>query len=461
MGEKYINELNNIYGNWKVLSLSETIGHSRERYWYCECQDCKNVIEISGRDLRANKLPSCKKCYVLKDYNIEKVSEEELKNIKEIFPPYSGKLGGRFVDRSGTKVGHLKLLYRGENDPSATRPRVQYVCKCDCGNIVKQRGENILQSGNSASCGRCKEFQFNQLTELKNFYILNSFQSDTDNNIWHTTIQCKQCEAIFSPRRHELYNNFDYKCPKCNAGKNFKIGDFIGELQIITKKVDEENHLKFLCKCSCGEELWINGFELNSRRTCGKHNNPADIVGKKFGKLLVINFTDEFHGGQRMYLCRCDCGTEKLIGRSNLISGHTSSCGCINSKGEEQVGQILTNYNIKFEKAKTFEDFYRNNKCGKLKFDFYLPDYNCAIEFDGIQHFKNTHKFVGWYTEESQALTHERDLFKDDYCFKKGIILIRIPYYALDDIIIDDLLPSSSSFILTPQNQKEYYDCVS
>ncbi len=453
-----IDETNHIYDNWKVISLSDRIGSSRERYWYCKCQKCQNIIEICGTDLRTGKIPKCKKCYILKDYDIKNYTEEELKSIKEIFPPYSGQLGGHFIDRSGTKIGHLQLLYRGENDPLATRPRPQYVCKCDCGNIVKQRGENILRSGNSASCGHCKEFQFNKLTELTNFYILNSFQSKIDQNIWHVTIQCKKCNAIFTPRRHELYNNIDYECPKCNKGKIFKIGDKIGQLTIIDKKVDEANHLQYFCKCSCGEELWLKGFQLNSRTTCGNHNDPNDIVGQKFGKLLVLNYTDEYRSGNRMYNCQCDCGTIKLISRSNLLSGHTLSCGCINSKGEEKISQILIENKIDFEKSKTFSDFYRNVKTGKLKFDFFLSKYNCAIEYDGDLHFsEKNHKYSGWYNEETYKITHERDLFKNQYCFKNNIILIRIPYWHFNDLIIDNLLPETSNFILTPENEKLYY----
>ena len=452
-----INELNNIYENWKVISLSDKIGSSRERYWFCKCQNCGDIIEIKGIDLRKNNLPQCKKCYLLKqNYQIKNCSEKELQEIKKIFPPYSGKIGGRFIDRSGTKIGHLELLYRGENDPTATRPRAQYVCKCDCGNIVKQRGENILQSGDTASCGHCKEFQFNQLTELKNFYILNSYKSENDENRWHITIQCKQCNGIFSPRRTDLYNNFDYECPKCNASKNLHIGSLIGQLTIIDKKVDNENHLKYLCQCNCGTTLWLSGLELQSRRTCGNHNDPNDIIGQKFGKLLVIKATEEYRGGNRQYKCKCDCGTEKLVSRGNLLSGHTTSCGCTLSKGEEKIASILKSNNIIFEKGKTFPDLYQNNKCGKLKIDFFLPQYNCAIEFDGWQHFG--YDGLGWNTEENYQLTHQRDLFKNQYCFNNNITLIRIPYWYLNNLNIQDLLPETSAYILTKNNELEYYN---
>lgn len=87
------------------------------------------------------------------------IDKKILERAYSLFPPYSGKLGNRFNDLSGQKIGHLLLLYRGENDPSITRPRPRYVCLCDCGNIVIIRGENISQrKTDNPSCGSCKEY---------------------------------------------------------------------------------------------------------------------------------------------------------------------------------------------------------------------------------------------------------------------------------------------------------------
>lgn len=383
----------------------------------------------------------------------------DLDSIKAKYPPYSGRPGNRFIDHTGEKIGHLTLLYRGENDPAVSRPRARYVCLCDCGNVTIQRGENIMQRRDNVSCGHCKEFQFSQLTELAHFYIIDTFQSPDDNDRWHCTIQCKECHAIFTPRRTDLYNNFDYECPKCTAGKNIEIGDIIGELTVLSKEVDEENHLKYLCECSCGKQLWLNGCQLNSRRTCGEHNNPDDIVGQIFGRLEVLSSTSEFRGGQRMYICQCSCGTETMVGRNNLLTGHTSSCGCLNSKGEEKISIILLANNISFEKAKTFPDFFRSDIHGKLKFDFYLPEQNYAIEYDGVQHFgEQHHTFSGWHSKENYELTHQRDLFKNQYCFSHGIGLIRIPYWRLDDLCLADLLLDKTSYLLTPENEARYYE---
>lgn len=51
-----------------------------------------------------------------------------------------------------------------------------------------------------------------------------------------------------------------------------------------------------------------------------------NIAGKRFGKLVVLR--RESNGRRKHWLCRCDCGTEKLVQSGGLIDGSTSSCGC-------------------------------------------------------------------------------------------------------------------------------------
>lgn len=69
------------------------------------------------------------------------------------------------------------------------------------------------------------------------------------------------------------------------------------------------------------------------------------------------------------------------------MSGKTQSCGCLVSKGEEKINFILQELKIKFNTQKTFNDCINPKTNTKLRFDFYLPDYNCCIEYDGKQHY--------------------------------------------------------------------------
>jgi hypothetical protein len=61
-----------------------------------------------------------------------------------------------------------------------------------------------------------------------------------------------------------------------------------------------------------------------------------------------------------------------------------------------------------------------------LKFDFFLPEFNILIEYDGEQHFIS--KENGIFNKEKLKEIQDRDEIKNSYCKIKNINLIRIPY---------------------------------
>jgi len=58
-------------------------------------------------------------------------------------------------------------------------------------------------------------------------------------------------------------------------------------------------------------------------------SNLIDLTGKRFGRLIVIERSGSDKRGNSMWLCKCDCGTEKVIRGEKLNSGQTKSCGCL------------------------------------------------------------------------------------------------------------------------------------
>lgn len=111
-----------------------------------------------------------------------------------------------------------------------------------------------------------------------------------------------------------------------------------------------------------------------------------------------------------------------------MTSGNTQSCGCLRnesvSKFEIFISDILSKSHILFYKEYGFNDCKGvGNK--KLRFDFYLPDYNTLIEYDGEQHFKPIEYFGG---EEKYNILKNNDEIKNKYCKTHKINLIRIPY---------------------------------
>ena len=136
-----------------------------------------------------------------------------------------------------------------------------------------------------------------------------------------------------------------------------------------------------------------------------------------------------------MWHCRCDCGNECDVSRSNLVYSRTMSCGCLKkSTGEINIQEILKQNNISFVKEKTFSDFIYEDTQAHPRYDFYLPNYNRLIEFDGEQHFKGT----GWNRDLSYQ--KEKDTIKNNYAFQHNIELVGIPYWERDNITLDLIL---------------------
>ena len=68
-----------------------------------------------------------------------------------------------------------------------------------------------------------------------------------------------------------------------------------------------------------------------------------DLIGQKFGRLIVIKKMANNKHRQSMWLCRCDCGKEKIICGGDLKNGHTRSCGCFNREKITKHGHYQNN----------------------------------------------------------------------------------------------------------------------
>jgi len=106
------------------------------------------------------------------------------------------------------------------------------------------------------------------------------------------------------------------------------------------------------------------------------------------------------------------------------VNGHLSGRGCRKcnqSKGEREIYKLLKEKGVHFLTEHKFDDCRNINP---LPFDFYLPDHNVCIEFDGKQHFISNSYFKHEKFEDRLI----RDKIKNEYCHNNNIRLIRISY---------------------------------
>lgn len=286
----------------------------------------------------------------------------------------------------GQKFGLLTVLEQAESQGGKTR----WKCLCDCGNEKIVRGIH-LTSGNTKSCGCYRGKQINN-------------------------------ESL-SARENYLNKKFNL-------------------LTIIETDNFTSHKCKCLCKCGNITTPLLKDVISGHTKSCGCllkiANNLINEIGNKYGKLTVLERNGNAKSdNQAIWKCQCECGGIINVTGGNLRQGLTISCGCISSKGEYKIAQLLKENNINFIKQYTFEDCKGNNG-GTLKFDFAIINSNneilYLIEYDGIQHFEEIDYFKSQTLEERQQL----DKIKDDYCKQNDIRLIRINYK--EDITIQKLV---------------------
>lgn len=101
---------------------------------------------------------------------------------------------------------------------------------------------------------------------------------------------------------------------------------------------------------------------------------------------------------------------------------------------EKTVGDVLDHNNIRYEKEKTVDGL------GAQRFDYYLPEFNAMIEFDGLQHFKPVNYFGG---EDALAERKIRDEEKNTWCERNNVPLLRLRY----DQTVDDVVNNLNTFL--------------
>lgn len=144
------------------------------------------------------------------------------------------------------------------------------------------------------------------------------------------------------------------------------------------------------------------------------------------GDLYVYDMVDYNHSLEKVSIKCRDHGVFKQTPSSHI--GGSGCPKCNTSKGERKIYNLLIDNNVIFETEKKFEDCRHINI---LPFDFYIPEHNTLIEFDGEQHFES---IKSWGGEEQLKLVQQRDLIKTDWCKSNGYKLIRIPYFEFDNI---------------------------
>lgn len=109
-------------------------------------------------------------------------------------------------------------------------------------------------------------------------------------------------------------------------------GKRFGKLTIIAASY-KNKRASWLCRCDCGKEKIILEASLKRdiTKSCGCTTGRfVDETGKRYGRLVVIGYNnkkDRPHGAS--WICKCDCGNETIVRGGTLRSEKSNSCGCL------------------------------------------------------------------------------------------------------------------------------------
>lgn len=244
-------------------------------------------------------------------------------------------------------------------------------------------------------------------------------------------------------------------CPKCAGNMRWTHEDFVQRVHqhnphVVVMGQYVNSYTAVHCKCERDGYEW----NANSRHLMDGVNCPmcAGVAHKTHETFIEemnqtrpqVKVVGRYQNNHTKIECQClICGANWMATPNALLRHKVGcpSCGKVHSSGEQKISCYLTNRNISFVSQYCFNDCADKKK---LRFDFYVPAYNIAIEYDGKQHFTPTN-FGGMsddHAYDAYVRCAKHDQIKTEYCKNNNITLIRIPYTEFDEIenILDKYL---------------------
>jgi hypothetical protein len=280
--------------------------------------------------------------------------EEEYKKLE--------KLSGRYNDLTGMKINMFEILYPVERPSWAWDMSIYWMCRCECGNERVYPASRLKGAKAPKSCGcalyeRLDGKKFNKLTVIK--------ESGRDNNgkrMWLCICDCGTETCVEASSLIKGYTK------SCGCLKHEKL-DLVGqkfEMWTVISRAENNSYGKVFwnCKCECGTERILSSGSLRKGKpkSCGclnkivSMNKVEDLTGQKFGRWTVISIQRivKNNHSRVFWLCRCDCGNEKVVAARTLKSNQSLSCGCLKKEklfisnsledGESAFNKLLYSY---------------------------------------------------------------------------------------------------------------------
>lgn len=307
-----------------------------------------------------------------------------------------------------------------------------------CNTFFIQNPRNHLIGKGCSNCSKSKHLDLEEFfNKIKNIFgnkydYSQAVYIDSKHKI---KLYCKKCDIWFEKDTHHLLRG--HGCPYCEKGQPNTYKIFVENARKIhgnkydydKKTFDLHNpKVKIYCK-KCKKWFWQSKMGHISGKGCIE----CAGVNKKDTKTFIqearaihgdgYDYSEtEYKGAWHKVKIMCNHCHKMFEMRARLHLSGQGCPHCQSSKGEKQIKKFLLEQNIRFVWQKGFE---RCKVKRILKFDFYLPDHNLCIEYQGIQHYFPIKMFGG---EKNFKLRQEYDQIKRNFCIQENIKLLEIRY---------------------------------
>lgn len=289
------------------------------------------------------------------------------------------------------------------------------------------------------------------------FLLIHLGEKSTDKSV----VLCGNCNRRIEAANYEWFRERrKHICSKCF----YKREDTIKNEQLVAEKLKgkayninfvmkdgkiRRNTVNYTCAfCHRVNTKDVANF-LRQKEICGycegtKQSKNTDSFitelqikyGNKFSLLT------EYVNVSTPVTFKCNnCGfIRSLKPNSLLASGYCPKCDSKESRGEKAISKYLTTKNIRHVPQMYFSQW----NIGIHYFDFYIPEYNLVLEFNGRQHYE----FVNFFHKDENDYYHrlKKDREKKEAALSNGLNYASINYKLLPQInrILDYLFNSTT-----------------
>ncbi len=317
-----------------------------------------------------------------------------------------------------------------------------------CKNIFYMRPDSFISGNRCPICSHRIKYTSKSFSDkfYTNHYDEYELLTDFKDSKTKIKILHKKCNYIWEVIPNTIINAVAY-CPRCSNKECKTHNDFVEyikekapDYEILSNYEGTGSKVKILHKI-CGNifDIKIRGFIYGTRcpYCFGNIVKSQEQIENEIFSLTngEYEIKSEYKNAKtKIKFYHKKCNHYFYMTSDNFINGQRCPI-CKESKGEQKIRKFLESNNIKFIPQKTFDGLV-GIKGKLLSYDFYLPNINLLIEFQGGFHDGTITS--GFQSKESLEIQKEHDKRKKEYANNNQIDLLEIWYYEFEKI--EDIL---------------------